>query len=436
VGWRAVVISMKKNRASISTLQIGGIEVKKAPKSKSRSSSLKSRSQARNTFRTGKNIKKAGLNVDQLNRLSAAIHRDVEADLYDGAAVIVARHGVIGLSEAVGFANRAVNRHLRIDDVFNILSVSKAFTDVIILSLIERGELALTTRVGDIIPELNAKAKETVTVFNLLTHTAGSPQILFPVEAGLMGNLDVVIKAICPLELIAVPGKSVSSSPLWGHALLGAIIRRLDVSKRGLRDIFQDELFGPLKMKDTAMGRRKDLRSRIVPIVAHDPSFGNMSAKEVEEHNQFITEDAEIPWMGCVSTAYDLFRFAEMLRCGGELDGVRILSPASVKQATTIQTGTLANQYFALVMEEHGIKPPPANIGLDFQIRGDGVGPNSMGNLTSPGTFGKFGLGGTGFWVDPERDVTFVFLRSGLLEHLNDTARYQRISDMAMAAII
>jgi CubicO group peptidase (beta-lactamase class C family) len=140
--------------------------------------------------------------------------------------------------------------------------------------------------------------------------------------------------------------------------------------------------------------------------------------------------------MGCVSTAYDLFRFAEMLRRGGELDGVRILSPVSVKQATTIQTGTLVNDYYASVMEESGIQPPPANIGLDLQIRGEGVGLNSMGNLTSPGTYGKFGLGGTGFWVDPERDVTFVFLRSGLLEQLNDAANYQRISDMAITAII
>jgi CubicO group peptidase (beta-lactamase class C family) len=417
-------------------LHIGGIEVKKTRKSKSQSSSLRSESQAKIASQTGKNNKKAGLNIDQLNRLSAAIHRDVEVDLYDGAAVIVARHGIIGLFTAVGFANRAANRLLRKDDVFNILSVSKAFTDVTILSLIERGELALTTRVGDIIPELNAGAKETVTVFHLLTHTAGSPQVLFPVETALMGNLDAVIKEICPMELIAVPGKSVSYSPLWGHALLGEIIRRLDGSKRALRDIFQNELFGPLGMKDTALGRRKDLSSRIVPIVAHDTSFGNMLAKEVEEHNQYITEDAEIPWMGCVSTAYDLFRFAEMLRRGGELDGVRILSPASVKQATTIQTGMLANDYYVSLMEEKGIKPPPANIGLDFQIRGEGIGPNSMGNLTSTSTYGKFGLGGTGFWVDPERDVTFVFLRSGLLEHLNDTARYQRISDMAMAAIL
>jgi CubicO group peptidase (beta-lactamase class C family) len=416
--------------------QIGGIAVKETPKSNSPSSSLKSENQASYKSQNPQSIKMAGLNVDQLNRLSAAIHRDVADDLYDGASVIVARHGVIGLHDSVGYANRAANRRLNIDDVFNILSVSKAFTDVIILSLIEQGELALTTRVGDIIPELNAKAKETVTIFHLLTHTAGSPPVLFPVESKLMGNLDAVIQAICPLEPIAVPGKFVSYSPLWGHAMLGEIIRRLDGNKRALRDIFQNELFGPLGMKDTALGRRKDLSSRIVPIVAHDQAFGNMTAKAVEEHNQYITEDAEIPWMGCVSTANDLFRFAEMLRRGGELDGVRILSPASVKQATTIQTGTLANDYYISIMEEKGIKPPPANIGLDFQIRGEGVGPNSMGNLTSPSTYGKFGLGGTGFWVDPERDVTFVFLRSGLLEHLNDTVRYQRISDMAMASIL
>jgi CubicO group peptidase (beta-lactamase class C family) len=161
-----------------------------------------------------------------------------------------------------------------------------------------------------------------------------------------------------------------------------------------------------------------------------------MSAEEVEKHNLYITENAEIPWMGGVSTAYDMFRFAEMLRRGGELDGMRILSPVSVKQATMIQTGNLVNDYYVPVMEEHKVQPLPANIGLDFQIRGEGVGPNQMGNLTSPRTFGKFGLGGMGFWVDPERDVTFVFLRSGLLEHFNDTASWQRISDMAIAAVI
>ena len=378
----------------------------------------------------------ANLNTTQLERLSAAIHKDVKDNTYDGAAFIVARRGVIGLHEAVGYSKRSCGSPLLKDSVFHILSVTKAFTDTIILSLIERGELALTTHVGEIIPELNANARETVTVFHLLTHTAGSPQVILPLEAKLMGNLDAIINAVAPLDLITEPGKMVSYSPLWGHALLGEIIRRMYRKKIPLRDIYQNELFEPLGMKDTAMGRRKDLASRLVPIVAHDPSFGNMTAEQVEDHNQFITEKAEIPWMGCISTVHDLFRFAEMLRRGGELDGVRILSPASVKQATTVQTGTMVNDYYIPVMKEKGIIPPPANIGLDFQIRGEVIGPNQMGNLTSPRTFGKFGLGGTGFWVDPDRDMTFVFLRSGLLEHLNDTVKSQRIADMAIAAAI
>jgi CubicO group peptidase (beta-lactamase class C family) len=378
----------------------------------------------------------AALDKDQLHRLSAVIRKDVEADLYDGGAIVVARQGVIGLHEAIGFADRATNRPCRIDDVFNILSVTKAFTDAIVFSLIERGDLALTTAVADVIPEFQGEGKEAVTVFHLLTHTAGSPQVLFPVEARLMGNLDAVIKAICRLDLVSLPGTRVSYSPLWGHALLGEIIRRRDGRKRALREIFRDELFGRLGMADTALGRRRDLSSRVVPIIAHDRSFGDMTGAEVEDHNSFITEDAEIPWMGCVSTAYDLFRFAEMLRRGGELDGVRVLSPATVRLATSVQTGTMANEYHAPVLEQHGLQPGPANIGLDFLIRGDGVRLNSMGTLSSPRTFGKFGLGGTGFWVDPERDVTFVFLRSGLLEHVNDTASYQRLSDMAIAAAI
>jgi CubicO group peptidase (beta-lactamase class C family) len=411
----------------------------KANDSKSAKKRMTTRSQRQNVSRNLRRSETTGLNVDQLKRLSVSIREDVESELYDGASVIVARDGKVALREAIGFADRTSNRLLHIDDVFHILSVTKAFTDVLVLSLIERGKLALTTRVTEIIPEFNGGVKDGVTVFHLMTHTAGSPQVLFPVEADQMGNLDAVIKEICKLDPVSAPGSKVSYSPLWGHALLGEIIRRLDEDKRPLRGIFQEDLFGRLKMESTALGRRRDLSSRIVPIVARDPAFGQvgqMTIEEVENHNRFITEGAEIPWMGCISSAEDLFRFAEMLRCEGELDGVRLLSPATVRLATSIQTGTLINEYHAPVIKQHGLQPGPANIGLDLLIRGRGISLNTMGNLTSPSTYGKFGLGGTGFWVDPERGVTFVFLRSGLLEHYHDTVNYQRISDMAIAAAI
>jgi CubicO group peptidase (beta-lactamase class C family) len=393
-----------------------------------------SKVQKSNSNISQENSKLSGLNMEQLNRLSNVIHRDIENNAYDGGAIVVGRHGIIGLQEAVGFALRKTKRALRVDDVFNILSVTKAFTDVLALSCIERGDLSLTTRVTEIIPEFKGGDKDSVTLLHVFTHTAGSPPVLFPVEAKLMGNMDAVIAAICKLDLVSVPGTKVSYSPLWGHAILGEVIRRLDSRKRALRDIFQEDLFGPLGMKDTALGRRRDLSSRIVPIVAHSNHFGTQSAEEVENHNGFIVEGAEIPWMGGISTAPDLFRFAEMLRRGGEFNGARFLSPATIKLATTIQTGAMVNEYHAPAIKQNKLQPGAANIGLDFLIRGEGVSLNSMGTFTSPRTFGKFGLGGTGFWVDPENDVTFVFLRAGLLEHFADYANYQRLSDMAIAA--
>jgi CubicO group peptidase (beta-lactamase class C family) len=395
-----------------------------------------SKVQKSNPIISQENAKLAGLNVEQLNRLSNAIHKDIENDAYDGGAVVMGCHGVIGLKEAVGYADRKKNRALHIDDVFNILSVTKAFTDVLALSCVERGDISLTTRVTEIIPEFKGDDKDSVTLLHVFTHTAGSPPVLFPVEPRLMGNMDAIIAAICKLDLVSVPGTKVSYSPLWGHAILGEIIRRLDSRKRALRDIFQEDLFGPLAMRDTALGRRRDLSSRIVPIVAHSNDFGTQTAKEVEEHNSFIVEGAEIPWMGGVSTAPDLFRFAEMLRRGGELDGVRILSPITLKLATTIQTGNMVNEYHAPAVKQNKLQPGAANIGLDFLVRGEGIALNALGTLTSARTFGKFGQGGTGFWVDPENDVSFVFLRSGLLEHFVDYASYQKLSDMAIAAVI
>jgi CubicO group peptidase (beta-lactamase class C family) len=294
----------------------------------------------------------------------------------------------------------------------------------------------LTTRVAEVIPEFKGKLKERVTVHHLFTHSSGMPSLFFPVPGNLLGNLQAVVGALCRIDLVATPGEKVLYSPLVGHALLADMVRRVDGGGRSLRHIFRDELFNPLKMKDTALGKRRNLVSRIVPIVMRDEGSGLMTREEANRHNDFITEDAEMPWMGCVSTTPDLFRFAEMLRRGGELDGMRILSPVSIQLATSVQTGLKEDEFLGQSMKLNGWDPGPANIGLDFLIRGNGVRAVSfLGSLSSPRTFGKYGMGGTMFWVDPERDVTFVFLATGLLEEYNNACRLQRLSDMVMAAV-
>lgn len=377
-----------------------------------------------------------GLSKERLDRLSRAIRREIEAKQYDGAVITVARHGVIGMQEAFGVADRDAKRPCRLDDVFYIMSVTKAFTDVIIFSEIESGRLSLTTRVTDIIPEFKGGFKDQVTVFHLLTHSAGSPPVFYPVEEKLMGNHQAVFEACCKMGVMSPPGKKVEYSCTWGHVLLGEILRRVDGGERSLRDIFQEKLFGPLKMKDTSLGRRHDLNPRMVRIVICG-HYDQLIAGSMENLNEVIDENSEIPAWGAISTINDLFRFAEMLRRGGELDGVRLLSPATINAATTIQTEGLENDGLYPVFVDHGWPPEPLNIGLDFTVRGKAIGsPTALGSLTSPRAFGKFGAGSTGFWVDPEWDVTFAFMSVGLIDEYDNFFRFHRLSDMAMAAVI
>jgi CubicO group peptidase (beta-lactamase class C family) len=169
--------------------------------------------------------------------------------------------------------------------------------------------------------------------------------------------------------------------------------------------------------------------------VVRDRTPGLFEPLLLESMNFLINEESELPAGGGVSTAMDIFRFAEMLRRGGELDGARIISPETVKMATSNQTGDLINHLWDYAREMYGWPVFPAYLGLTFFIRGEGMFPTPLGLNTSPGSFAGLGAGSTMFWVDPERDLTFVLLTAGLLEEGRSMERHQRLSDMVVAAI-
>lgn len=377
-----------------------------------------------------------GLDAARLDHLSAVIHRDIEQQRYDGAVSVVARSGRVALHHAIGFAERKTARPARTDDVFCLFSVTKALTGAAVLACIDRGDLALTTRVAEIIPEFAAKGKQRVTLTHLLTHTGGMSSGFPPVPPELLGDLETVVTAVCQQGLEARPGHEVSYSPMTAHAILGEIVRRVDGGSRSFGQILAQDVFTPLNMHDTTLGLRADLVARKVPVVVRDRSEGLFPPEVLESFNSLITEDAEIPGGGAVSTAADIFRFAEMLRRGGELDGVRILSPAIIQLATTNHTGTQPNNLWNYAREERGWDAFPAFLGLSFFLRGTGICPTYFGTMASPGTFGGVGAGTTMFWVDPERELTFVCLTAGGMEEANSMERFQRLSDLVLAAAV
>ncbi len=377
-----------------------------------------------------------GLSSERLRRLEAAIAADVGHGRYFGAVIAVARHGVTALIGAVGHGDREGRRALRTDSVFSLFSITKAFTNALVFRAIERGELALTTRVSAVIPELSGGLRETITFYDLLTHSSGLPSVFLPRPGMYIDRLEEVVAAICAeLQCEAPPGERVTYAPMAAHALMGEAVRRVDPARRSYRRLVEEELFGPLRMRDSSIGVRADLKARhVVPHFIDPMPIEHLGHGNLGPNGAFEEEHAEMPWVGAVSSVPDLLRFAEMLRRGGALDGARILSPALLDQATLNRTADKPNELYQALALSRGGRPYPAYIGLGFFLRGEALCPHQFGTLASPRTFGHTGAGSTLFWVDPKLDLTFVCLTAGVINEGDNIERFQRLSDMALAA--
>ncbi len=370
------------------------------------------------------------------SRLRDVIARDIESGLYDGAVTIVAIGGEVVHRSTVGYADRPGETPLDETSVFPVFSISKAITSATMLQRVERGEVRLDTPVCEIIGEFGTKGKQRATVGQLMAHTAGLPGGFPPVAPEDQGNLEVVVAAVCGLPASAVPGEETSYSPIMAHAVLAECVRRLDGGNLKFRDITQRDLLGPLGMNDTCLGMRADLTERAIMPRCADDSPGLFEGDALVAVAKDIMDpelDFEMPAAGFVSTAGDVFRFAEALRRGGTLDGARVLSPATIAFASTVHTGTMINNLWSFAREMKGWPVFPANLGLGFFIRGEGMVPTWIGHFASPTAYGAMGAGSTNFWIDPERDMTMVCLTTGFLEETNSAARFQRLSDVAIA---
>ena len=379
---------------------------------------------------------KAMMDPQRLEHLQAAIRGDIARGLYHGVVLQVARGGELVLDATIGSADAAQSQPLRRDSVFNLFSITKAFTNVLVLRAIELGQLALTTRVADVIPEFVGAPRDATRLHHLLTHTAGMPGVWTPKPDMFEDNLAELLQAVIDnVHGTVPPGTRFHYAPVVNHVLLGEMLRRTDPHGRAFRDIAQQDLFDPLGMRDTAFGVRTDLRARkVVPDIRGVVPIAVRGRTLAGRHSLFEEPVNEAPHVGACATVGDLWRFAEMLRGGGALDGARILSPRMVQLARRNWTGQMPNELYRTVALRAGWEPPPAFIGLGFSVRGEGIVHHQFGTLTSPETFGNYGAGSTLLWVDPELDMSFVCCTTGLLPQAANIERFQRLSDMAVGA--
>ena len=374
------------------------------------------------------------MSTDRLRAIVERVTEDTDSGRYHGASIKIARHGELVFDLAVGFADAQRTAPIRPDSVFSIFSITKAFINVLTMRWIELGRFALTTRMSELVPEFSGPPRERATIFNFLTHTTGMPGVWEPAPGLYLDLLDDAVKAVVTyVKGTSEPGSRCDYSPMAAHVLLAEAIRRTDPLGRPISRILEDEIFVPLGMEDTALGIKPHMRDRhIVPDLRGVVPIKSLSRTAPGDSGLFVAEANEATWAGGASTTQDLLCFAEMLRRGG--DG--IVSPRMLALARRNWTGDMPNELYKTVALQNGYAVPPAYLGLGFNVRGPGIVNTQLGTLTSEGTFGNYGAGSALFWVDPELDLVFVGLTSGLLPQAENIERFQRLSDMTVGAAL
>jgi len=371
-----------------------------------------------------------GFSSERLERLHAAMQQEVDQKRLAGITTILARHGKVVEERTYGMKDIASGAPMTRDTIFRIYSMSKPVTGVAMMILYEEGKWHPTDPISKYIPEFahlkvfkgmdssgNMILEDPVhppTMHELMTHTAGFTYGFFGNsvvdkmynEQKVLGSksLQEMIEKLAKIPLLYQPGSR------WVYSvsmdIQGYIVEKL--SGQSLPDFEQQHILGPLGMKDTGFYVPKEKRDRFATLY-----HGNEKAELTPPAaGGEPTDFAEQPTMpsgggGMVSTADDYLRFAQMLLNGGELDGVRILAPATVQLMTSNHIAV------NLMTGEDPLNPRPGlGWGYDCAVFTD---PSQADVVVGKGTFFWLGAADTWFWADPTNDVIFMGMTQRML---------------------
>ena len=367
----------------------------------------------------------AGFARERLARIDELLQRYVDESRIAGAVALVLRDGKPVYERAIGWSDKEAGRRMAPDTLFRIASQTKAITSAAVLALAEEGRLGINTPASEFIPAFakttvaveadggvtTVPATRRITVFDLLTHTAGisygtNRHVASLYEAKGLGPaagygwytadkdepVCTTMERLASLPFVAQPGDAY----VYGYNtdILGCIVER--ASGMPLDQFIEKRITGPLGMKDTRFFLPASHRDRLAVVygsgadgrIVRAPDGARGQGHYVDGPRRSFAGGA-----GLVSTARDYARFLEMTRRGGEIDGVRILSPRMVALMTTNQVGSLHS-----------------TTGLGFGLAFETVDRYGANGMSSVGGYGWGGAYGTRYHVDPEARLTMVLM--------------------------
>lgn len=357
-----------------------------------------------------------GVDASLPQRLREAVEREIEAGQIRGFQVFVARHGHVVVDEA--FGERSDGGPVSTDTRFPVFSSSKPVTGTALHMLFDRGRLLYHDPVARYMPEFGVAMKGAITFHHALTHRAGIPDFYMRwIPPELFVDFDEAIRQICALPLEYYPGAQSAYHPLTVSALFAEVVARVD--GRPFPAFCDEEIFGPLGMNRTTWGLPEGAADDWTDVVsnteAEDDIYHRWARPEMKR--------SVLPGGGLYSTARDMGRFYAAWCAGGELEGVRILAPATVELAIRRH-------------EDTGVPNSTAGMGYSFSVGVDVKRPFPRGTLASDRSFGHGGASVSSTWADPATGLAVA-----MLANLNPPAgehdrRFNLLADVIHRSVV
>ena len=372
-----------------------------------------------------------GFDAQRLQRIDAHFRTYVDDGRLPGWQVMVSRRGRIAHLSSYGFADKESGRAVAADTIWRIYSMTKPITSVAAMMLVEQGRMELADPISRWLPEfaaprvyiggpaakaVTAPATEPIRVWHLLTHTAGLTYGFHHVhvtdEMYRLAGYDLGM----PAADLAAFSEGIASLPLafepgteWNYSVATDILGRLVevVSGQPLDEFFDQYVFGPLDMTDTAFHVDEPRHERLAALYAMAP--GLTDPVRYDALGERYKRPAK--WFsgggGLLSTTRDYTRFTWMLLRGGELDAVRLLSPRTVRYMTRNHLpGNADLQTFGRPLYAE-TRFDGVGFGLGFAVVMDAAASKV---IASEGEFNWGGMASTAFWIDPAEELTVVFM--------------------------
>jgi CubicO group peptidase (beta-lactamase class C family) len=357
--------------------------------------------------------RQAGFSPERLLRIHHVLKNSVDRKEFAGVNVAIARHGKLAYFESFGFQDLEARKPMRPDTIFRMASMTKPIATSAVLMLYEEGKFLLDDPVSKFIPGLDmvkvlaredgdgsqvVDLERPMTIRHLLTHTSGLSNAKAYQAAGVFartGTLRDMAAKLPTVPLAHQPGQA------WRYAqsidVLGYLV---EVWSGKTFDVFLEErIFQPLGMKDTGFNVAKEKLDRVSKLYSlndHGEVAPSRQQGDPGRKPTFFSGGG-----GLYSTAGDYLRFCQLLLNGGQLDGKRLLSPATVGFM-------MRNQIPIDVIPPNG---PNGRKGYGFGFGGAVLlDPAASETLSFEGEYNWGGANGTYFWIDRKNDLIGLWM--------------------------